>query len=105
MVIFETMIFTKQITDLLSDDSYAELQEELRLNPLLGDLIPRSGGLRKIRWKAEGLGKRGGIRVIYYWQVSRYQMYMLVAYAKNQQEDLTMNQQQFLKKLVEEEFK
>lgn len=66
MIIVETPIFTKQITALISDDSYAELQEIIRQEPEAGNIIPGSGGLRKIRWRAEGRGKRGGIRVIYY---------------------------------------
>jgi hypothetical protein len=55
-----------------------------------GDLISRSGGLRKIRVAASGRGKRGGARVIYYWVVAKDQIYMLLAYAKNAQEDLTV---------------
>lgn len=104
MVILETPIFTKQITKLLSDDSYAQLQELVRINPESGNLIPGSGGLRKIRWKVEGQGKRGGIRVIYYWYVPREQIYMMLAYTKNQQEDLTPRQLKILKQLVQEEF-
>ena len=104
MVILETPIFTRQITALISDDSYAELQQTIRLDPETGAIISGSGGLRKIRWQAEGRGKRGGIRVIYYWHVPGDQTYMLLAYAKNQQSDLTPKQKQVLKQLVEEEF-
>ncbi|VFN03575.1 MAG: hypothetical protein BECKG1743F_GA0114225_108202 [Candidatus Kentron sp. G] len=66
MVFMETPIFTKAITRLLSDDEYRELQGKLLLHPDAGVLIKGSGGLRKIRWKGRGTGKRGGIRVIYY---------------------------------------
>ncbi|VAW69285.1 mRNA interferase YafQ [hydrothermal vent metagenome] len=104
MVILETPVFTRQITALISDDSYAELQQAIRLEPESGNIISGSGGLRKIRWKAEGRGKRGGIRVIYYWYVPGEQIYMLLAYAKNQQTDLSPEQKQVLKQLVEEEF-
>jgi mRNA-degrading endonuclease RelE of RelBE toxin-antitoxin system len=66
MTFYETHIFTDQIVDLIDDDSYAELQATLIVDPEAGDLMPRSRGLRKIRWKAQGRGKRGGIRIIYY---------------------------------------
>lgn len=105
MVILETPIFTSQIADLISDDSYALLQHELRLNPSSGDVIPRGGGLRKVRWRSEGGGKRGGIRVIYYWYVPGHLIYMLLAYSKGKQSDLTPKQLKILRELVEEEFK
>jgi mRNA-degrading endonuclease RelE of RelBE toxin-antitoxin system len=62
----ETPIFTKQITDLLDDADYRQLQVTLAIQPNSGDVIRGAGGLRKIRWSAQGRGKRGGIRVIYY---------------------------------------
>jgi len=104
MVIRETPLFTKQITDLLDDDSYAELQTQLMMNPEAGDLIPGTGGIRKIRWATEGRGKRGGIRVIYYWRGLDNLTYMLLAYAKNQKSDLTESQKRTLKQLILEEF-
>ncbi|MFZ5949286.1 MAG: type II toxin-antitoxin system RelE/ParE family toxin [Candidatus Rifleibacteriota bacterium] len=64
-----------------------------------------SGGLRKLRWSASGRGKRGGSRVIYYWDKDQEIIYMLYAYAKSRQEDLTRDQLKVLSKLVEEEFK
>jgi len=64
----ETPLFTKLVDKYLSDDEYAALQWALAEHPDAGDLIPRSGGLRKLRWSAEGHSKRGGYRVIYYWR-------------------------------------
>jgi mRNA-degrading endonuclease RelE of RelBE toxin-antitoxin system len=101
MVIYETTVFTEQIVSLIDDDSYAELQALLVVDPEAGDIIPRSKGLRKIRWKAAGRGKRGGIRVIYY-LVHREEIFMLFAYAKNEQEDLTSDQLRRLRVLVEQ---
>jgi hypothetical protein len=66
MVIIETSVFTRLIQELMSDEGYRALQEVLITRPESGDLIKGSGGLRKIRWKLEGQGKRGGVRVIYY---------------------------------------
>ena len=66
MVIVETSLFTRLIKSLMSDEEYRVLQEVLVSRPALGDLIPGSGGLRKVRWNTTGQGKRGGVRVIYY---------------------------------------
>jgi hypothetical protein len=103
MVFYETEIFTAQIVRFLDDDSYRELQSTLVRDPESGDLIPRSRGLRKIRWRAQGRGKRGGVRVIYY-LLTNDQIYMLFAYAKNRQENLTHEQLQRLRGLVDQHF-
>jgi hypothetical protein len=104
MVIVETAIFTRKITALMTDDSYRLLQNALLENPPLGDLIPGGGGIRKVRWALPGSGKRGGIRVIYYWAVRRDTLVMLYAYAKNELENLTQAQLNALAKAVKEEF-
>ena len=69
MIFIETPIFTRAIRKLLPDDDYRELQQALVLRPEAGDIIPGSGGLRKIRWGILGSGKRGGLRLIYYWAI------------------------------------
>lgn len=101
MVIIETAIFTRTIKQLMNDDEYRALQEVLVNRPDSGALIKNSGGLRKIRWKLEGRGKSGGIRVIYYWMVSDEHIYMLYGYPKNKQENLTQQQLSMLKSIVE----
>ncbi len=101
MVIVETQVFTRLITELLDDDEYKELQEALVNRPDLGDLIKGSGGLRKVRWKRKATGKSGGIRVIYYWVVDDYHIRMLYVYPKGKQEDLTKQQIAQLKAIVE----
>lgn len=103
MEIKETPTFTKQVTALLSDDEYRLLQSALLMNPEMGPVIPESGGIRKVRWGAQGRGKRGGVRVIYYWMISRECMYMLLVYSKPRQDDLTPDQVKILKRVVEEE--
>ena len=104
MVFLDTPVFTRQICELVDDDRYRELQAALVVRPDAGDVIPRSGGLRKIRIAASGRGKRGGARVIYYWVVSRDQIYMLLCYAKNVQDDLSEDQLRTLRALIREEF-
>lgn len=101
MEIIETSIFTRQIKELISDETYSELQFALFHRPDLGELVPHSGGIRKMRWAGSGRGKRGGIRVIYYWYVPGDQLRMLYAYAKNDQADLGPRQLAALRKIVE----
>ena len=71
-------------------------------NPTAGDLIKGSGGLRKVRWRSAAGGKRGGIRVIYYWYVSDSEIYLLLAYGKKEKEDLTSKEIKILRALIEE---
>jgi mRNA-degrading endonuclease RelE of RelBE toxin-antitoxin system len=100
----ETNVFTRQITDLISDDELSALEWTLMANPERGDLIRGSGGLRKIRWAGSGRGKRGGMRVIYYWYVPGSIILFLLAHPKNEQDDLTADQIKLLKNLVKNEF-
>jgi mRNA-degrading endonuclease RelE of RelBE toxin-antitoxin system len=101
----ETPIFTREVTGMLSDDEYRGVQLALLLRPEQGPLIPKSGGLRKIRWKRSSAGKRGGLRLIYYWDKDNETIYMLFVYPKSDQEDLTPSQLRTLRKLVQEELK
>jgi len=105
MLVVETPVFTRRVLKLLTDDDYRLLQHEVVARPDVGSIIRGSGGLRKIRWAATGRGKRGGVRVIYYWAVDREIILMLLIYGKNEQDDLTAEQLRVLKGLVEEEFK
>ena len=85
----------------MSDDDYRSLQEALVNRPDMGTIIQGTGGIRKIRWRLEGRGKSGGIRVIYYWMTADEHIYMLYAYAKSEQDDLTMAQKKRLQQIVE----
>ncbi len=100
----ETPVFTTSVRALLDDDEYRAMQSALLLRPEQGAIIPGSGGIRKLRWTGNGRGKRGGIRVIYFWIVDESVIYMLYAYAKNLASDLTPSQIRMVRKLVEEEF-
>jgi len=101
MVFIETSIFTKEIEPLLSDDSYRMLQTALMLRPDAGSLIRGSGGLRQIRWSLPGTGKRGALRIIYYWSAPDT-IFMLFPYRKTEQEDLTKEQLKLLRRTVKE---
>lgn len=104
MVIVETSIFTRQVQSYLSEDEYRQLQVALVTRPEMGVVIPGSGGLRKVRWSIHGRGKRGGVRIIYYWAISQDRILMLLMYAKNDQEDLSPDQLKVLRRFVEEEY-
>ena len=104
MVIKETSIFTKQVQKLLDRESYRLLQLRLVAEPDAGDLIRGTSGLRKIRWEGAGRGKRGGVRVIYFWARKQGVMLMLLIYGKNEQDDLTPKQKAVLNKLIQEEY-
>ena len=101
MIIIETSVFTKRITDLMTDDDYRELQTALVLKPDMGAIIKGSGGLREVRWKLGSKGKSGGVRIIYYWVVDDSHIRMLHAYEKADQENLTADQLKALKDIVE----
>jgi mRNA-degrading endonuclease RelE of RelBE toxin-antitoxin system len=105
MVIKETSVFTKQMSKLLDAESYRFLQLRLVADPKAGDLMRGTGGLRKIRWQGSGRGKRGGVRVIYYWAANHDVVLMLLMYGKNERDDLTAEQSKVLVALVKEEFK
>jgi hypothetical protein len=89
MVFIETPVFRSRAAKLLDEDALAALQTLLMLRPEAGDIIPGSGGVRKVRVPAKGKGTRGGGRVIYYWTQADGQIFLLFAYAKNERTDLT----------------
>lgn len=84
----ETKLFTRLVQELFSDEEYSHLQRALIENPEVGDIIPGSGGVRKMRWRVAGRGKRGGVRVIYYLRTRAGQIWMLTLYAKNVAESI-----------------
>ena len=72
----------------LDDDEYAELQQFMMKDPEAGDLVRESGGVRKLRWKRQGMGKRGELRVIYFVHYQPNEFWMLTLYAKAKQENI-----------------
>lgn len=100
MEFIETPTFTRQVTALLSDEAYRGLQIDLAEAPDRGDLIKGGGGIRKLRYAAQGRGKSGGVRVIYYWLTEQHQIYMLVMYPKSQKDNLSDRETAILARLV-----
>ena len=83
----ESPVFTAFLRRHLDDEQYRAMQAALSLRPEQGALIPGGAGLRKLRWGAEGRGKRGGVRTINDWAVDDDLCYMVHMYAKNKQVD------------------
>ena len=102
MIFIESKIFEKLRESYLDDDSYHQLQDFLLEQPLAGDVISGTGGLRKLRWASKGKGKRGGVRTIYLYITQRSHIHLLTIYAKNEVTDLTTREKKMLKSIVEE---
>lgn len=98
----ETRLFTRLVREYLDDDEYRELQKVLMDNPETGNIIPGSGGLRKVRWRAPGRGKRGGYRVIYYARLKQGVILMLTMYPKNVAENIPAHVLRQIRKEVED---
>ena len=90
--------FTEKALRLIGDDGIFAIQMYLMEQPDAGDIIPGSGGCRKLRWAAKGHGKRGGARVIYYWITDDHRILLLDLYAKNESENLSQAKLKELKR-------
>jgi hypothetical protein len=99
LTIIESPLFTKLWPDYWSDENHAEFTAFLAANPEAGEVIPGSGGCRKIRWVRHGAGKRGGVRVIYTARIKSGALILLVIYAKSAQENIPAH---ILKQIAEE---
>lgn len=105
MEFIEAPAFSRHIADYLADDEYRELQYQLAINPELGDLMPGTGGFRKLRWRdpRRGKGRRGGLRIIYYYFLADQQIWLMTVYDKAEASDLTAKQRKALKNALETE--
>lgn len=97
--IIETEIFKSSAESIWNDSERQEFIIWLAANPLAGDVIPGSGGLRKVRWSRSGMGKRGGTRIIYYNTLVEGYVWLLIAYTKTKFDNLSTS---FLNQLKEE---
>jgi len=100
MTVVETPFFLRKAPGLLSDEEREQLIGFVGANPEMGEVIPASGGIRKLRWAAKGKGKRGGVRLIYYFHNETLLVFLLTVYAKNQKANLTKAERNELKALA-----
>jgi len=107
MEFIEAPAFTRYFSSYLNDDEYRELQDRLAAGPELGDVMPGTGGFRKLRWAdpKRGKGRRGGLRVIYYYFPGEQQIWLMTLYGKDEASDITPKQRQALKHVIEMELR
>lgn len=98
----ETKLFTRLVQEYLTDEEYQQLQMLLMGQPEAGDVIPESGGVRKLRWRAPGRGKRGGYRVIYFALMEDAVIWFLTMYPKNVKDDIPAHVLRQMRKEVED---
>jgi hypothetical protein len=105
MEFIEAPAFTRYISEYLDDDEYRQLQCQLANNPELGALMPGTGGLRKLRWAdpRRGKGRRGGLRIIYYYFFADRQIWLMTLYDKDESSDLTQKEKRAFKSAIEDE--
>ena len=106
-IFFETRAFTAALPGYLTDEDYRRLQLFVLSNPESGEVMPGTGGFRKMRWadSRRGKGKRGGLRVIYYWFSRDGQIWMVAIYGKDEMEDLSADEKKALRQAIEAELK
>jgi len=100
MTVVETPFFLRKAETLLDEEERSELVAFLGMNPQAGDLVPGTGGVRKMRWAAQGRGKSGGVRVIYYFHDETFPLFLLTVYSKNQKANLTRAERNEFTKLI-----
>ena len=107
MEFIEAPAFTRYFSSYLNDDEYRELQNRLATGPELGGIMPGTGGFRKLRWAdpRRGKGRRGGLRVIYYYFPGEQQIWLMTLYDKDEASDLTPKQRQALQNAIEAELR
>lgn len=107
MEFLEAPAFTRHVHEYLADSEYADLQSQLAAAPLLGKVMPGTGGFRKLRWAdaRRGKGRRSGLRVIYYYFPSDSQIWMVTLFDKDEATDLTPREKQALKMAIEGELR
>lgn len=105
LVFFEAPVFTRLLPDYMDDRNYQDLQVALMEDPTRGELMPGTGGFRKLRWRdtRRGKGKRGGLRIIYYYLISEHQIWFVTIYDKDEMTDLTVEEKRILKRAIQTE--
>lgn len=100
ITIAETPLFVRQAQKVWTEAEREEFVNYIAGDPEAGDVIPETGGVRKIRWSMEGAGKRGGARVIYFYHDAGRPLYLLMVYAKARKEDLSSDEKRTVRSLA-----
>ena len=102
VTVVETPEFISKAKGLLTEEGREELIGHLAYNPTAGDLVPGAGGIRKIRWRLEGRGKRGGAQIIYFFHSASTPLFLLTAFAKNERVDLSQRDRNSFQRLTKQ---
>ena len=102
LTFIETTTFTRLITELVSDDTYAEFQKELAENPAKGGPMSGCGGVRKARMALPGRGKSGGARIVYLYLQNRDVIYLIYVFTKGQAENLSADGKKAVRELAQQ---
>ncbi len=100
VTVAETKLFIRQATDVWSNPERSEFIDFIARNPEAGDVIQETGGVRKVRWIRQGSGKRGGVRVIYFYLHMEAPLYLLMVYAKARRDDLSSDEKRAVQELA-----
>lgn len=98
-------LFSSAAKNYLSEDQLGELQEYIANSPDMGDLIPGTGGVRKLRYAYDGLGKHGGLRVIYYIREHEHHIWLIAIYSKNTVENIKSSTLEAVRRAIDDEYK
>ena len=97
----ELSVFSRYAEDYFSDEEMADLQRYLSKNAKSGDVVPGTGGVRKLRWSRAGMGKRGGVRILYYVQDTKGRIWLLTVYAKSARENIPASTLNLLREMAD----
>jgi hypothetical protein len=98
--VVELPLFLRQAADVWDEAERREFVDYIARNPEAGDLIPETGGVRKVRWRRQGMGKRGGTRVIYFYHDAQIPIFLIMVYAKAEREDMTSDEKKQVRALA-----
>jgi len=102
ITVVEVEPFPSRADQVWNEEERMEFINFIACHPMAGDRIPGSGGIRKVRWTRQGKGKRGGVRVIYYYHDPSHPLFLLTVYAKSKKDDLSADELRAMRKLVVE---
>ena len=102
ITVVETRSFIEDAAGCFTEEERTEFIEYIARNPTAGVVVPGAGGVRKVRWRARGRGKRGGARVVYFFHNERVPLFLLAAYAKSQRVDLAPAQRTAMRRIAAE---
>ena len=100
--IIETPLYARKVSEFLDDDERESLAAFVAMNPKAGTAVPGSGGIRKLRWRSSGGGKRGGHRVIYFNRLELGGIWLLTIFSKRQHANISVREMKYIRKAIDD---